>query len=113
MLVWQPAKLQPDGLRLMHLGDVAEVVDVNPLALNAKHRSGYDVRRAAGPSAGADLVEACIEMDPLALTGNLKTECLNRLRISPDTGNPRRCTADEALLINNDSGVVGCLVRAR
>lgn len=35
MVVWQPAKLQPDGLRLMHLGDVTEVIDVNPLALNA------------------------------------------------------------------------------
>ena len=58
-------------------------------------------------------MEVWIEMDSLALTGNLKTECLNRFRISPDTGNLRRCTAYEALLISNDSGVVGCLVRAR
>ena len=97
----------------MHLGDVAEAVDVNPRALNAKHRSGYDVRGAAGPSAEADLVEARIEMDPLALTGNLKTESLNRLRISPDTGTLRRYAPDKALLLSNDSGVVGCLVRAR
>ena len=58
-------------------------------------------------------MEACIEMDSLALTGNLKTECLNRSRISSDTGNLRRYTADEALLVSNAPGVVGCLVRAR
>jgi hypothetical protein len=58
-------------------------------------------------------VEARIEMDTVALTGNLNIESVKQLRISSDTRNLRRYTADEALLVSNAPGVVGCLVRAR
>ncbi len=59
------------------------------------------------------MVEARIEMDTVALTGNLNIESVKQLRISSDTRNLRRYTADEALLVSNAPGVVGCLVRAR
>lgn len=58
-------------------------------------------------------MEARIEMDTVALTGNLNIESVKQLRISSDTRNLRRYTADEALLVSNAPGVVGCLVRAR
>ena len=59
------------------------------------------------------MVEARIEMDTVALTGNLNIESVKQLRISSDTRNLRRYTADEALLVSNAPGVVGCLVKAR
>ena len=90
----------------MHSGDVTEVGDIDHMALNAKYRASYDPRRVAGSSVGADFAAGVIEMDYVAMTGDLKIEGGKLLGISPDTGNRRRCIADEPLLVGHDPGVV-------